>query len=667
MAHTTAVSLCVVLMVVVGSNSKDTYVLITCDAGSFPEGEAASIACDFPAATNVSKVYMEHYTSAHPEPGSGTNIVACSQLDERQNRQCNVTRLGGYMLSEATSNRVTVNIHAVSNDQAGMYMCYAKPSEGTRHLVCPLTVTGSNNDRNKGGRGGHQNMWAIVSVILLIVTLCLIGIIVFIWCKRRLVRKGGFDQYNVKFSPVDDLVDVTSVQPLLPTVKPEIKTALSDFELTTDKIKTFMGLMDEQLGVGLQENSQVETDVKMLPSFVRCLPDGTESGAFLVVEFGSESLMVMLVDVKDADMRSAKTQIPQDVRHGTSVQLFDFIADGVSKFITSKNIHLKRLPLALVFSFPCKQSSLTQAYLTEWTKGFNCSGVVGQDLGHLLSEALGRKAIGAAVQVVAILNNGVDKLLSVAQTDHNCRVGLVIGNGFNACYMDEHVKHMIINTEWGGLGNKGCLDFIRTEFDRALDTSSINKNKQTLEKMVSRVCMGELLRLVLEKLHKDGLLFNDASQDCALYRQNGLDGSHVPKIESDTDEHYVCTKFMLNELGLENYTEEDCRIVHYACTVISERAACLAAASLATLLNRMDKLAVTVAVEGPVYRFHPHFKERLSAKMEELVNPCLKFKLVSSHGRRGLGAALAGAMAQRVQKAGGNSLLDKLTRKKTGL
>ena len=33
---------------------------------------------------------------------------------------------------------------------------------------------------------------------------------------------------------------------------------------------------------------------------------------------------------------------------------------------------------------------------------------------------------------------------------------------------------MIINTEWGGFGDKGQLDFIRTKWDEAVDAGSLN-------------------------------------------------------------------------------------------------------------------------------------------------------------------------------------------------
>lgn len=36
---------------------------------------------------------------------------------------------------------------------------------------------------------------------------------------------------------------------------------------------------------------------------------------------------------------------------------------------------------------------------------------------------------------------------------------------------------MIINMEWGAFGDNGCIDFLRTEFDKDVDNGSINPGK----------------------------------------------------------------------------------------------------------------------------------------------------------------------------------------------
>ena len=37
---------------------------------------------------------------------------------------------------------------------------------------------------------------------------------------------------------------------------------------------------------------------------------------------------------------------------------------------------------------------------------------------------------------------------------------------------------VVINTEWGALGNTGSLDFVRTSFDMKVDKNSKNPGKQ---------------------------------------------------------------------------------------------------------------------------------------------------------------------------------------------
>lgn len=63
----------------------------------------------------------------------------------------------------------------------------------------------------------------------------------------------------------------------------------------------------------------------------------------------------------------------------------------------------------------------------------------------------------------------------------------VLGTGSNACYMEEmqnvemvegNQGQMCINMEWGAFGDNGCLDDIRTDFDRVVDEYSLNVGKQ---------------------------------------------------------------------------------------------------------------------------------------------------------------------------------------------
>ena len=71
--------------------------------------------------------------------------------------------------------------------------------------------------------------------------------------------------------------------------------------------------------------------------------------------------------------------------------------------------------------------------------------------------------------------------------DMNSLLHLIAGTGSNACYMEEMRNietvdgdegRMCVNMEWGAFGDNGCLDDMRTQYDRAVDDLSLNPGKQ---------------------------------------------------------------------------------------------------------------------------------------------------------------------------------------------
>ena len=93
--------------------------------------------------------------------------------------------------------------------------------------------------------------------------------------------------------------------------------------------------------------------------------------------------------------------------------------------------------------------------------------------------------------VCAILNDTTGTLMSCAWKYQNCKIGVILGTGSNACYL-EKVKNaenyvgirngpddnVIINTEWGAFGDLGTLEIIRTSYDCEIDKFSINPKSQ---------------------------------------------------------------------------------------------------------------------------------------------------------------------------------------------
>ena len=75
------------------------------------------------------------------------------------------------------------------------------------------------------------------------------------------------------------------------------------------------------------------------------------------------------------------------------VQLFDYIASCIAGFVHEHQLETKSLPLGFTFSFPCRQEGLAIGRLETWSKGFKCSGVVGEDVVSLLHDAIRRRRV----------------------------------------------------------------------------------------------------------------------------------------------------------------------------------------------------------------------------------------------------------------------------------
>uniref|UniRef100_A0A914X0H8 Phosphotransferase n=1 Tax=Plectus sambesii TaxID=2011161 RepID=A0A914X0H8_9BILA len=439
--------------------------------------------------------------------------------------------------------------------------------------------------------------------------------------------------------------------------------------VSDEKLRELMDLMLLSMEEGLAKETASTAAVKMLPSYVRSVPNGTESGHFLALDLGGTNFRVLLItlDGKKADMVSKIYRIPDSLMKGTGQVLFDHIADCLAKFMVEHDLSGKpKLPLGFTFSFPCRQEGLTCARLINWTKGFSAAGVEGKDVVTLLREACQRRK-DVDIDVVAVLNDTTGTLMACAHKENTCQVGVIVGTGTNACYVEKISRcgkldgemdpndgpdEVIINTEWGAFGDDGRMDSVRTEFDRNVDANSINPGKQIFEKMISGMYMGELVRVVLEHLTKEGLLF-EGSTSTALFRRGAFPTKYVSEIESDLHEEdrtFQNTFNILEDLGLERITPTDCANVAYVCSLVSARAAHLCAAGIAVLLNRMQKPMVTVGVDGSVYRFHPTFKQLLDQKIDQLVDRGLEFQLMLSEDGSGKGAALVAAVACRVEQ-----------------
>uniref|UniRef100_A0A452THG2 Hexokinase-2 n=1 Tax=Ursus maritimus TaxID=29073 RepID=A0A452THG2_URSMA len=429
----------------------------------------------------------------------------------------------------------------------------------------------------------------------------------------------------------------------------------------------------KEMEKGLGATTHPTASVKMLPTFVRSTPDGTEHGEFLALDLGGTNFRVLRVRVTDNGLQKVEMEnqiyaIPEDLMRGSGTQLFDHIAECLANFMDKLQIKDKKLPLGFTFSFPCVQTKLDESFLVSWTKGFKSSGVEGKDVVTLIRKAIQRRG-DFDIDIVAVVNDTVGTMMTCGYDDQNCEIGLIVGTGSNACYMEEmrHIDmvegdegRMCINMEWGAFGDDGTLDDFRTEFDQEIDMGSLNPGKQLFEKMISGMYMGELVRLILVKMAKEELLFGGKVSP-GLLTTGQFETKDVSDIEGEKDGTRKAREVLVR-LGMDP-TQEDCVATHRICQIVSTRSASLCAATLAAVLRRIkenkgeERLRSTIGVDGSVYKKHPHFAKRLHKAVRRLVPDC-DVRFLRSEDGSGKGAAMVTANTLESLKLSREQLLE---------
>ncbi|KAF8556239.1 hypothetical protein OG21DRAFT_1506676 [Imleria badia] len=379
----------------------------------------------------------------------------------------------------------------------------------------------------------------------------------------------------------------------------------------------------------------------MIPTFVKSVPDGSETGTFLALDLGGTNLRVCEVTLhgnKSFSLRQQKYKVSEALKTGEVTTLFDYLADSVDTFLTDSgspssaippslapngshssilqdDSYSSHIPLALTFSFPVEQTALDSGTLLTWTKGFSAKNAIGKDVVKLLQDAFDRKHIH--VRCVALVNDTVGALLSRAYTSGGCILGAIFGTGTNGAYVEEVSNitklgnapaaaegYMIVNTEWGAFNNtRSALP--TTPYDNKLDRESINPRFQAFEKFISGMYLGEIARNILLTLidaSPKSLLFGGNSTP-SLNKQWGLDSAVLSEIEEawqgigrfTSDQAGIPDQEKLNQvrdvivqrLGFADPSEvslADADVVRQICGIVVTRAACLSACAVAAIL-----------------------------------------------------------------------------------
>ncbi|KAI8146058.1 hypothetical protein BJV82DRAFT_600296 [Fennellomyces sp. T-0311] len=454
-----------------------------------------------------------------------------------------------------------------------------------------------------------------------------------------------------------------------------LSTIADEFNISADKFKAIVEGFKAECEHGLNSTSASGLPT-MIPSFVTRLPTGQETGTFLALDLGGSNLRVSAVNLLGNGQVNVVTEVRRTVsdalRTGSSTDFFDWIADAVNELLDNTSSHQndnkdeQSMSMGVCWSFPLDQTGICEGKILRMGKGFTLENMDGQDLTSLFHDAFKRKGIN--VTVTALLNDTVGTLVAHAYSNPGACVGFIHGTGVNAAYPEKksrivkltssvapdhadqpHQNFMLVNTEIDVFGNTDYLPL--TRFDKALDVSHSQPGFQPYEKMMSGAYLGELVRLIaVELISEHQYLFNGNIPE-RLRRPWSLTTAVISDLEKmETDEHRL-TRFgeWLESDCINNYVptigdmERLCRICH----IVSSRAASLAAAGIAAIIERQDVIKssdqpIIIGVNGSTFEKYPRMPERIEIALRTWFGDAISQRIRISVARDGgsIGGAL---------------------------
>jgi hexokinase len=445
------------------------------------------------------------------------------------------------------------------------------------------------------------------------------------------------------------------------TVQKELDGIAKLFEVSDDQLVSITkGFVDTFLQ-GLRVPNQ---PVVMGPSFVTHVPNGSEKGTFLTLGISWNSIQVAKIDLdgnRSYNTESKLFDLSGQMMKADATVFFDWLANCVATFLKEKSIKSDGLLLGFTFPFAVQKSSLDNAVLLGWSKGFQIKNVVGKNVVELLQTSLDKAKVD--VKCVALVNDTVAALLYEDYASVPCIMSAIYGAGTNGSYTATGADiqklpnfqgpSMMINTEWGAFSQRALLN--PNIYDNDVDGKAANPGEYLFQKMTCWFYLGEIARVVLLSLveRSPPLLF-DGEVTETLEKHRGFFTYHLFQIE-DAESLDKVKELIVECLGYrqDKVSDQDAEITRWVCTLIATRGGRLAACPIAAVLAQLkyakigEKTAgsggpLRIVADGELFigskLFESRLKESIASILGENIMKRLEFHMATG------GATVGGAL-----------------------
>lgn len=406
-------------------------------------------------------------------------------------------------------------------------------------------------------------------------------------------------------------------------VQEKLKNYIRKLGLIPDKneLVTYVNNFIEDMEKGLKG---ADSSLKMIPSYLD-IGNINKSQSCLVIDAGGTNLRVSTLHINDKGQYEfetfRKTVLPGVEKEYSKKDFFEYMYNFIEQDLKD---HKK---IGFCFSYPMEKFPNKDGKLIRWTKEIKAPEVVGSMIGASLMDII--EANTSIKRKAVLLNDTVASLFSglsnYNQRDYVNHIGLIVGTGCNAAYVEdknniekiktdnEKYSQQVINIESGNF-NKLKI----TEIDKLLNEETQDPYQQVLEKMVSGRYLGKLIYYLTSLIVKDNvvqgmegildLLKNADTQDISewIYYGNNCDNEFGKKLQA------------LNPT--KDQTEALSIIIH---SVIN-RASMFVAVKLASLIHKRNKgilihKPTVIVAEGAVIESLPGFKNLLQTHLNNIL------------------------------------------------
>jgi len=392
------------------------------------------------------------------------------------------------------------------------------------------------------------------------------------------------------------------------------------FETKTRVLDAVARDFSAQMAQGL---AGAPSSLRMLRTFTR-QPTGRERGRIVVVDWGGTKGRAGIVELAGGGSARVVTEeiftFSEALKQGAVAAVFDVVAAAIGRVVDAEPTGA--YPLGFVYSFPARLERIDRAVALALTKGWSLTGLEGQDVAALLSDALQRRGL-ERVTVSAVANDTVAALMlqsyrarGAGEGAKTADIGLILGTGTNQAA--DLGPAGIRNLE---SGNFDGVTAIETPYDAALDRELQDPlpGAQRFEKMVSGRYLGEVLRRVLYDLGHQTAGFRWSSS--AFATPFAVGSEHLSGIALDQTAELSAVDTLLRGLGVTS-TRPERQGLRELSGAIVRRAARLVATALLGTLRFLDPEVGdrrTIAVDGSLWGGYPGFEALVRETLDELI------------------------------------------------